>query len=113
MADEQKAEYSKPTSQVDLERRLADDSTPVFREFSAPEAVTEDGFVGTDVIYQNAANKTDEPIAAKSGVEKKAEQLFADAYGDGEEPAKQVKDNYQSVTTGAQSTGASSSDSNK
>lgn len=99
----EKVEYTKPTSQVDLETRLADDSTPVFREYSDPAPVNEDGFVGVSPEYANAANDTDVPLAAEDGVDKAAEGAFADAYGDGSGPSDQLKNLYNDTTSGAKS----------
>lgn len=99
----EKVEYAKPTSQVDLERRLADDATPVFMEFTDPDPTSDDGFVGVSPEYQNAANKTDEPLAAKSGAEKKVEQAFVDAYGDGSGPSEDIKALYGDTQAGAKS----------
>lgn len=97
----EKATYSKPTSQVDLEARLkadAEETSPPPRkkgeDFDAPGPFnvqgavnpdgepTEDGYVGTDKIYQNYANETDAPLQADEGADKLAEEAFADAFGD-------------------------------
>ena len=70
MADQEKEEvvYTKPTSQVDMEARLGDDSPPpVFNEGSNPDPFNEDGFVGVSPEYANAANETDEPLEAEEG----------------------------------------------
>lgn len=64
----------KSTQQLDLEARQAEDYVSPFvlgKTVGPNESlVSEDGFVGVDPIYQNAANETDEPLAAEDGVEK-------------------------------------------
>lgn len=67
-----KAQYSKPTSQVDLEARQKSDYVPstVLNQGSDPE-LSENGYVGVDPIYQNAANVTEQPIEASGGAEAK------------------------------------------
>jgi hypothetical protein len=46
-----------------------------------PNPFGEDAFVGTDPIYQKRANETEQPLAAKSGVDKKAEEAFKKVAG--------------------------------
>lgn len=119
MARNPKVEYTKPTSQLDLEARLGDDSTPVFNPAENPAPVSEDGFVGVSPEYQNYANDTDKPLASEDGVEQVAEELFDSAYGDAEDdkPSESVMKNYESVTAGTQASASegddSSSDENK
>lgn len=100
MADKKaKVEYSKSTAQVDLEARLGEDApAPKFGEKVNPDPSSEDGFVGVDPIYQNAANKYEEPLEAEDGGFADAEQAFADAYTEVSEPSDQVKENYANVT---------------
>jgi hypothetical protein len=115
-----KVEYSKPTSQVDLEARLtadAEETSPAPRrkgeDYDAPGPFelqgalnpdgepTDEGYIGTDVIYQNYAEDTHKPLQADGGPDELAEQAFADAFGDGEDrnPPKE-SETTDSVTTG-------------
>ncbi|HWI68183.1 MAG TPA: hypothetical protein VNS88_07360 [Nitrospiraceae bacterium] len=115
MADQEKEEvvYTKPTSQVDMEARLGDDSPPpVFNEGSNPDPFNEDGFVGVSPEYANAANETDEPLEAEEGPDSDAEQAFADSYGDPEsdEPSDSMKDAYGKVTRDDGGDGSEESD---
>lgn len=92
VADE-KPYLTKPTSQVDLERRLADDykaDGDLSRRVTVnPDPFgeeTDNGqFVGTDPIYQGRANETEQPLQAEEGPDKKAEEAFAELFeSDGE-----------------------------
>ena len=84
MASKQKApevEYTKPTSQLDLEARLDKDNRNEAAEAplaTYPDAQDEEGFVGVSPEYANYANDTDKPLAAEEGAEKVAEDLFLD-----------------------------------
>lgn len=86
MADEKKARYSKPASQVDLERRqengnaspltapTADESTvPLREDTGGRDFRVEDNDIsnyrGVDPIYQNYANDTEKPLRAEEGAE--------------------------------------------
>jgi hypothetical protein len=113
-------EYSKPTSQVDLETRLqadAEETSPPPRrkgeDYDAPAPYelqgavnpsgepTDEGYIGTDVIYQNYAEETNKPLQADEGADKLAEEAFAAAFRDGEDrnpPAEQSEP--EPVTTG-------------
>lgn len=92
MADDKKAQYAKPASQVDLEERLANGNRS-FRELSTSDTFTgaeDDGkgrdyrvkgndtsaYVGTDPMYQNYANKTEKPGASPE--ESVEGQIFAE-----------------------------------
>lgn len=103
---EEEVVYTKPTSQVDLEQRLdADEPDPhgFLKSVNPdPNLGSEDGYVGTDPVYQNHAVDTDEPLAAEEGADKAAEEHFADAYGDGSGPSDAVKENYGAVTVATQ-----------
>lgn len=103
--------YTKPTSQLDLEARLANDN-------EAPAAVKtlnpseqgeddEDGYVGTDPIYQNHANDTEAPGEAEEGAEKDALDLHfasvATEPGKETETSKAIKETAEGLrehTTG-------------
>ena len=103
MADKEETEevvYTKPTSQVDLEARLGDESDPpVHLESVNPDPFHEDGYVGVSPEYANAANETDEPYEAEEGPDADAEQAFADAYGDSSgEVTPQMEEAYAKVT---------------
>lgn len=75
-----KPQYSKPTSQVDLEERSKDDYVPPAQlvQGTDPELASTP-FVGVDPVYQNYANDTEKPLRAEKGAEKKFEDL---AYAD-------------------------------
>ena len=99
MAAKQKVEYTKPTSQLDLEARLdsEDDEklgTPLFPMKNPDLEPTKDGYVGTDPVYQNFANDTEKPLAADGGADQLAEEAAQDAYGDAEESNEAVKKTY-------------------
>lgn len=75
-----KPQYSKPTSQVDLEERMKDDYVVPSRlvQGTDPEKA-ETPYVGVDPIYQNYANETEKPLLSEKGAESKLESL---AYAD-------------------------------
>lgn len=74
-----KANYTKPVSQLDLERRQKDGHAPgsVLDPGSNPELST-NGYVGVDAVYQNAANDTEKPRQADKGPEAKVFSEFLD-----------------------------------
>jgi hypothetical protein len=81
--DQPKTELVKPTSQLDLERRLDKDNesevanrVPVTRN---PDHFGREAYVGVDPIYQNHANDTEKPYAAEEGPEKDAEEFFKES----------------------------------
>lgn len=83
--DDNKPEITKPTDQQDLERRQADDYQPDAelasrRTFVNPNPFGEEGYVGTDPVYQNYASETEKPLASEEGAEKKAEDEVKEAY---------------------------------
>lgn len=117
----EEVQYSKPTSQLDLEARLtadAEETSPPPRrkgeDYDAPTSFelqgavnpngdpTNEGYIGTDVIYQNYAEETNKPFQAEEGPDKLAEDAFAAAFGDGEDRNPPEEDNVEtdSVTTG-------------
>lgn len=103
MADKEEQEeavYTKPTSQVDLEARLSDESDPpVYNASVAPDPFNEDGFVGVSPEYANAANETDEPLAADEGADQMAEEAFEAAYGDSSgEVSERAQEAHDKVT---------------
>ncbi|SRR6266540_328473 len=58
----EKAEYSKPTSQLDLEARQADDYVvPAQVGPAVDPQLSDNGYVGVDKIYQNSASHVDAP----------------------------------------------------
>ena len=84
MPKKEEVVYTKPTSQVDLEQRLARDNESPLAVVQAttvrdPFGEEESAYVNVDPIYQNYANKTEKPLAAGSGPDKKAEQAYKDA----------------------------------
>jgi hypothetical protein len=76
-----KAQYSKPTSQVDLEERQKKDYVPPSQVGGTEDpGQSENGYIATDPIYQNHADHTHAPYQAD---EKSAEgKLFAQQYSD-------------------------------
>lgn len=107
----------KPTSQLDLERRLKaeeEGSTPVFFETKNPDESTlfgeDDSYRGTDPIYQNYANSTDKPLDAEKGADKLAEDA-ADSAFDTNKAGDQLTDAYKGVTTASNSDQSGSADS--
>lgn len=101
MADKEELVYTKPTSQVDMEARLSDDSEPpAFNESTNPNPFHEDGFVGVGLEYANAANDVDEPLQAEEGPDKMAEDAFDAAYGPASgEPTPRAQEAHDKVTT--------------
>lgn len=76
--------YTKPTSQLDLEERLKDGNEVErfkIETIDPADQVNEDGYVGTDPVYQNHAEDTHKPLAAEGGADAKAEKLYAEATG--------------------------------
>lgn len=76
--------YTKPTSQLDLEERLArNNESPLSvvqaQNSQSPFGVEEGAYVNVDPIYQNYANDTEKPLEAEEGVEKDALDVFKDA----------------------------------
>lgn len=95
--------FPKTTAQVDLETRLKNGNKAEYASDPVnPKdvgVVSDDGFVGVDPIYQNAANKTDRPIAAKSGPDKAAEEAHIESVeGDANEPSEQLAGLYGDVS---------------
>jgi hypothetical protein len=92
--------YTRPSSQLDNEARLAVDNAvtgPLVAENPNPKA--EEGFVGVGFEYQNFANETDKPLTADEGVDKDLEQLFSDAIKGEPQPGPQAyQDNYKIIT---------------
>lgn len=67
----EKAQYEAPTSQQDLAERQKEGWEPgtVVPGDTSVSPLDNGGFVGVDPIYQNAANKTDEPMRTTEGPE--------------------------------------------
>ncbi|QEM40909.1 MAG: hypothetical protein [Phage AS32] len=89
---EKKAQYSKPASQVDLERRLenGNKSNRVLSTSDQYDASDSEGgrdyrvedndvsnYVGTSAEYATYASKTEAPLKAKDSAEKKVFDSFA------------------------------------
>lgn len=69
MSDE-KARYSKPASQLDLERRQENGNESSARLTQPGETpLSDNGYVGVDLPYQNAANDTEKPLKVDEGAE--------------------------------------------
>jgi hypothetical protein len=91
----------KSTHQRYLETVLDPDrEAPVFSESVNPsEAVTSDGYIGTDPIYQNHANDTDEPMQADEGPDKLAEDAYIDSVeGEPTEAGEALKGHFADLT---------------
>lgn len=72
-----KPNYTKPESQLDLERRQADDyvsPSVVTRGEDVP--LSDNGYIGVDPIYQNHANDTEAPVKVTKGAEAKIVNEF-------------------------------------
>lgn len=109
----------KPTSQLDLERRLSEgDPEPVLFKTVNPDESSlmadnewgedsDNAFVGTDPIYQNRANETDQPLQAEEGPDKDAEEAFFSSYEKGTEVRPELAERYGEVKKGADSVNGS------
>lgn len=78
--------YTRPATALDAERRLAEGNTVSSRMqgVNPSEAIRSDeGYVGVNPEYQNAANETDEPRDAEEGVEKDLEDAYYEAVEQG------------------------------
>lgn len=73
---------------------------PVFSESVNPSvAITDDGYIGTDPIYQNHANATDEPHQADDGPDKLAEDAYIESVEGGpKEPGDDLKGYFSDVS---------------
>lgn len=94
----------KSTHQRYLETVLDPDrKAPVFSESVNPsEAVTSDGYIGTDPIYQNHANATDEPHQADDGPDKLAEDAYIDSVeGEPADAGEALKGHFADLTRSA------------
>lgn len=106
-APKEKVEYTRPTSQLDLERRLANDNNvePAghLRSVNPSDALDlddegDDGFVGVDPVYRNYANETEKPMQADEGPEAKAEELhWRSVYGEPTVENEAVKENLKTI----------------
>ena len=104
--------YTDSTAKRDLDARLnnegpapvaphkdyvnPDKSTVLVNDYESDEY---DGqFVGVSPEYANAASDIDAPLQAEEGVDEKAEQVFADSYGDSDgEPSEKVLEAKEEV----------------
>lgn len=88
------AEYAPPTSQVDLERRLANDNRSDRVLLTSDSYVPAEGdegrsfavegndlseYVGTNPEYMTYANETEAPLASEGGPEAEVFDFFAEA----------------------------------
>lgn len=96
MAKEDKRTPS--VAELDLQARLDPEHTPdanIARTVTVnPNPFGKDDYVGTDPIYQGRANKQDQPKAAGTGVEKQAEELFAEQYSLDDVDEDRLVDDY-------------------
>lgn len=113
-----KANYTKPASQLDLEARQESGNASPLRMTDAPsrvnEPVREDGvrdfrvegndvsnYVAVDPIYQNYADDTSKPIAAKSGAEAKVFAEVAKQGKSAKKAASKAEDEKEQDESGA------------
>lgn len=98
MAEQQKAQYAKPASQVDLEERLAkgnaSDKVLSTAEVRRGEEVPEDGrdyrvegnetdgYVGVSPEYATYANETEAPLQSDKGAENEVFASFSQVMAD-------------------------------
>jgi len=62
------------------------------------QAVTDDGYIGTDPVYQNYADDTHKPLAADGGVDQLAEEAYVEAVeGEPSEAGDDLKKHYGEV----------------
>lgn len=76
-------EFTKPTSQLDLEARqeaAADGKAPVFFTTVNPEAPDDSGFIATDPIYHGRANDTERPRFSEEGSDAVAEEAYVKSF---------------------------------
>lgn len=123
---ENEARYAKPSSQLDLERRLENENRSSRILSTAPsykEAVEEggarefavednnlDNYLGVDVVYQNYASDTDEPLEAEGGPEKELLDQFKEnleAKAERPDPKEFEKDDEQTPVGETGDTGTS------
>lgn len=100
MADNE-PNYTKPSSQIDLETRQAEDyEVPTKLIQGTDPKPSENGFIGTDPIYQNYANETEKPFLSDGGAEAEIEKNFVseDADLDAGATAEGVGDQSPSST---------------
>ena len=72
-----KPQYTKPTSQLDLEERQKPDYVPPSQLTPGINPQPSDnGYIGVDPIYQNYANDTEKPYLAEKGPEAKIEKNY-------------------------------------
>jgi hypothetical protein len=70
------------------------------------KAITDDGYVGVDPVYQNFANDTDEPLQADEGGDKLAEDAYVEAVeGDAKEAGEELKELFGAVTNADENDG--------
>ena len=63
------------------------------------KAATKEGYIGTDPVYQNHANDTEKPLAAKGGADKLAEAAYKEVVeGEPKEAGEQLKSLYGEVS---------------
>lgn len=126
----EKVEYTKPTTQVDLEARLGEDAPEAFYEDSNPgpdgvlngtekndenkpiyATASGDDYVGTDPIYQNHSEDNLKPLKAEEGPEKDAEEEYFRTFEKGNEAGEQLQSVYGDTTANSPKLGEDSSES--
>ena len=92
-----KPQYTKPTDQIELERRLKGDYVPssVLLQGTDPD-VSDNGYVGVSPEYQTYANETEAPLKADGVVGKAFDEYLSDdvdftkaATDDGQRPTEE------------------------
>jgi hypothetical protein len=124
----EKVEYTKPTTQLDLEARLGEDAPEAFYSDVNPgtdsvlngtekndenksvyATASGDDYIGTDPIYQNHSEDTLKPLKAEEGVEKDAEEEYFRTFEKGNEPGEQLQSVYGDTTANSPKLGDDSS----
>ena len=81
-------EFTQPTSLLDLEARqkaaqeVEDNGgpDPLWVDTNPVATDNEDGYIGTDPIYYDRANETDEPLPSEDGPEAVAEEAYVNSF---------------------------------
>lgn len=81
--EEPEVEFTAPTSQADLERRLDEDyvsDAALPDNVINPNPFGAEDYAGTDPIYQNYANEQHKPLRAEEGPDKAAEDIVRELH---------------------------------
>lgn len=96
--DESKFYTTKPTTQLDAERRLEEgyvaDAVTGNTVTVNPNPFGDEDYVGTDPIYQNYAEETHKPGRSEEGVEKELEEAYREQHNLDDLDDDQVAEDY-------------------